>query len=177
MQAREYRGKASEEAVRAAGKSVVILSGDAEFDSWAQITAEYPKIERTSDHDPLVKRMVNYLACAVVKVAHHGSMHSASLDVCEKMSPKYAIISTKQKSSTAHPGGVEMTREMFPHLTTTLALRECGADILTTDDSFDTIPHLAGAGTIVVVIPPGGRPRVAKLDDESGDVKPPPAEA
>jgi beta-lactamase superfamily II metal-dependent hydrolase len=179
----EYTDKSTSEIERTAGKSVVVLAGDAEFDSWAQIIQEYPQVERTSEHDPLVKKMVNYLSCAVIKVAHHGSMHSAPLDVYEKMEPEVAIVSTKQEVSSKKCSTGTMTRGMFPHGSTTIALEECGARLLTTDGCYESQavnggtkrdPNMAHAGTIVVVVPPGSRPRCTKLNDQKDDVPDPP---
>ena len=185
IKSKEFTGKTSLEAARKAGRSVVILAGDAEFDSWAQITLEFPRLERASAHKPLVKKMINYLSCAAIKVAHHGSMHSTPLDVYEKMAPEVAIVSAKQQVSTKKIDGRELTREMFPHQSATIALEECGAQIITTDGSYESQtvggggqkdPALSHPGSIVVVVPPGGRPRWTKLDDERTDVPEPPAE-
>jgi beta-lactamase superfamily II metal-dependent hydrolase len=166
IRSREFRGKVSQEILRQAGRSVVILAADAEFDSWAQIVDDFPRLERTSGHDPLVKKMVNLLACSVVKVAHHGSMHSTPLDVYEVMAPELAIVSTEQEVSTKTIGGQALTREMFPHQSATIALEECGARIVTTDGSYESRagadgwardPAMARPGSVVVVIPPGGK--------------------
>ena len=62
------------------------------------------------------QKMTNYLSCHVLKVAHHGSMHSSPLDVYEKMSPNLAVISSKQEQSTS--GG--RTRDIFPHQSATI---------------------------------------------------------
>jgi len=181
----EYTGKISLQAERKAGRSVVILAGDAEFDSWAQISQEYPQVERTSAHDPLVKKMVNYLSCAVVKVSHHGSMHSAPLDVYEKMKPEVAIVSTEQKVSTKQRAGGSVTRGLFPHQSAMIALEECDARILTTDGSYESQPvnsntkkdpSMIHRGSVIVVVPPGGKPRCEKLNDGVEDVPDPPME-
>jgi beta-lactamase superfamily II metal-dependent hydrolase len=163
----EYTGSLSLETERQAGRSVVILSGDAEYDSWSRITEEFPRLERTDSNEPLVKKMVNYLACSALKVAHHGSMHSAPLDVYEKMMPEIAVISTEQETSTTQTGDLALTRGLFPHLLAITALRECGARILTTDGSYEsgTEPAQKNPGSIVIVVPPGGKPRWAKLND------------
>ena len=183
MRSQEYEGDKSLEAVRRAGRSVVILAGDAEFDSWTQISHEYPKVERTSTHKPLVTKMINYLGCSVIKVAHHGSMHSSPLEIYEKMSPKLAIISTKQKQSTKEHDGQSLTREMFPHQSATIALEESEARILTTDGSYESKENedgsqkdtdMAHPGSIVIVVPPGGTPRWKKLSDIKGEIPDPP---
>ncbi len=166
IKSEEYEGKVSKEDIRKAGQSVAILAGDAEFDSWSHITQEFPKLEKQDAHKPLVTKMVNYLACHTIKVAHHGSMHSSPLDVYEKMSPNLAVISTKQAVSTSSGIG---TRNMFPHDSASLALRESKAEILTTDGSYEA-SVTGGAsqeGSIIVAIPPGGRPHWRKLTDNS----------
>jgi len=167
IKSREYMGSSSLEAERQAGRSVVILAGDAEYDSWAYMTEEFPRLERTESHKPLVKKMVNYLACSVVKVAHHGSMHSTPLDVYEKMIPEIAVVSTEQEESTKQVDGFALTRGLFPHPLAIIALEECGTCILTTDSSYESQKESSPKkpGSIIVVVPPGGRPRWAKLDD------------
>lgn len=171
------------EASKVATQSVVILAGDAEFDSWSHVAQEFPKLERQPGHDPLVKRTVNYLGCGVIKVAHHGSMHSSPLDVYEKMTPELAIISSEQqlgKKETAHG---KLERYLFPHESTIVALSESDTRIVTTDGSYESQPlpggglrdpALAHAGTVVVVVPPGGRHRMLKLNDSKDQVPDPP---
>jgi len=110
--------------------------------------------------------MTNYLACHTIKVAYHGSMHSSPLDVYEKMSPNLAVISTRQESSSSAGVG---TRNLFPHDSSVLALKECKADILTTDGSYEAsdASGVAQEGSIVIAIPPGGRPHWRKYNDDS----------
>jgi beta-lactamase superfamily II metal-dependent hydrolase len=186
VRSREYTGTASQEWLRDAGRSVVILGADAEFDNWAQVANDFPRLERTSEHNPLVKKMINYLGCSVVKVSHHGSMHSTPLDVYEKMGPELAIISNEQQVSTATIGSRTLTRDLFPHESATIALEESGAEIVTTDGSYESstgedgqprVPERAHPGSVVIVVPPGGTPRFVKLDDDRPDVPDPPANA
>lgn len=187
IQSREYTGDTSIEAERQAGQSVAILAGDAEFDSWSHVCQDYPRVERTSYQKPLVKKMVNYLSTSVVKVAHHGSMHSTPLDVYEKMSPSIAIISTKQEPSTKKLGNTafaEIQRDLFPHQSATMALEESDTRVLTTDGSYEGQIMDNGnkkdagndhSGSIVVVIPPAGKVRWKKLTDDTATVPTPPA--
>lgn len=187
MQSKEYEGNTSVEAERRAGRSVVILAGDAEFDSWSHVCQEFPMVERTSAHKPLVKKMVNYLSSAVVKVAHHGSMHSTPLDVYEKIGPHTAIISTKQEESTKQLNNSaidKIKRDMFPHQSATMALEECDAKVLTTDGSYEGQTRDDGSGkkdaanmypgTIVAFVPPGGTVVCEKLNDRDFDLATPP---
>ena len=169
-----------------AGQAVVILGGDAEFDSWARISDEFPHLERTSENDPLVeKKIVDQLACDVVKVSHHGSMHSVPLNVFERMAPQLAIVSTKQALGEKQVGSQKIMRGMFPHQTTALSLEEVGARVATTDGSYESTPVEAGAvrdpelahpGSVVVVVPPAGRARWIKLSDREDQVPNPPTE-
>ncbi len=188
MQSREYEGNRSYEAEREAGRAVVILTGDAEFDSWSHVCQEFPKVERSSSQNPLVTKMVNYLSSAVVKVAHHGSMHSTPLDVYEKIGPRLAVISTKQEESSKtlkNSPLAKIERELFPHRSAVMALEECDAEVMTTDGSYEgqtladgTKKNAANAheGTIVVVIPPGGGMRYVKMDDRAEQMATPPSE-
>ena len=186
MQSSKYIGNSSIEAEKKAGRSVVILAGDAEFDSWSHICQEYPKIERTSTHKPLVRKMVNNLSSSLVKVAHHGSMHSTPLDVYEKMHPQKAIISTRQRQSTKKLKQTtinELTRNLFPHDATIMSLEENDIKVLTTDGMYEgqelSNGHKKDAdndhpGSIVVVVPPGGKVRWRKLKDAADELANPP---
>ena len=179
IKSKEYEGFESKEDIRKAGKSVVILAGDSEFDSWTHISQEYPKLEKTKEHKPLVKEMLNYLSCSLIKVSHHGSMHSAPLDIYEKMSPKTAIISTKQKISSKTIGNNILTRDLFPHDLTTIALEECGTKILTTDGSYESQKDNNGIkkdlsyaheGSFIVNVPPGGNIKWNKYSDNTKNI-------
>ena len=178
LQSQEYKGRSSELADRTAGQSVVILTGDAEFDSWSYIVDEFPRREKQSEHNPLVKKILNQLSCSVLKVAHHGSMHSAPLDVYEKMKPEHAIISTKQEFSETAARGIPLKRNLFPHPTSELSLEEVGASILTTDGCYESSDDVEGnmrnplcshPGSIVVAVPRGGTPVVKKYADGYDD--------
>lgn len=178
IQSQEYKTNEGKLAERRAGRSVVILSGDAEYDSWSYITDEFPRREKPNEHNPLVTKMINPISCAVIKVAHHGSMHSTPLDVYEKMKPEVAIISTKQLFKEKNSGPVPLNRPMFPHSTSKSSLEEVGAVILTTDGYYESLlnedkeplnPHNCHPGSIVVAVPPGGTPIIKKYNDSVDD--------
>jgi beta-lactamase superfamily II metal-dependent hydrolase len=178
MKSEEYwPGNISIEAVRDVSPSVMILTGDAEFDSWSHIVQEFPRLETTKKHEPLVKKMINYLDCSVVKVPHHGSMHSAPLDIYEILSPSKAVISAEQQILKSVAKNLE--REGFPHASARIALEESGSEIYSTEGSLDflkdengkrIVDENANPGSIIVVLPPGGRPRWIKLDDDIDEV-------
>lgn len=152
---------ANVEQLREAGKSTMILGGDAELESWAQITKEFSPVHR----------MINLLACRALKVAHHGIMQSSALDIYQRMCPALAIISTKQERK-AKPM-LSPTRRPSPHPATQSALEELGTKLLTTDGGVDKPttrpkrpePENTREGSVVVVIPPGGVARWRKLGD------------
>lgn len=153
VQSRRYAGTA-DPTLAEDGSPVAILAGDAEFDSWACITEEYPHLEKTDENEPLVKKMVNLLKCDFLKVAHHGSMHSAPLEAYERMKPGLAVISNRQKPSGTTPDGE--TRYLFPHRITEAALAEVESRVVTTDGT---------GGTVVVALRPGRKLRHAQLGD------------
>ncbi len=178
---KEFKGVVPEGEAEAS-PAVVILAGDAEFDSWSHICQEYPKLEKTVTHSPLVTKALNYLECSVVKVAHHGSMHSAPLDIYEKMTPKMAIISSKQEVSSKTVGNRKLTRNLFPHQSAVIALEENGAEVATTDGSYESTDEdgkpknkdWAHPGSVVIVVSPGKKPIWTKLNDSvEQDSEPP----
>ncbi len=167
-QSARYRGSRDPELLRRASPATIVLGGDAEFDSWARINEEFPMREATDENDPLVKKMINMLGCSVLKLAHHGSMHSIPLEVLERMRPSLAVISTKQMENTLHEGeATAYKRTLFPHPSTVAALKETtGSAVLSTDGLSDWPAGEGGRpGSILIAVPPGGRPRWRKLDD------------
>jgi len=126
---------------------------------------------------PLVKKAVNLLNCSVIKVSHHGSMHSAPLDVYERMSPALAILSSKQEQSSVTHHGQTVTRTLYPHPVAIETLRESGSDVLSTDGYFEWLTGGGNRqpGTIVVAVAPGKKPRYTKLSDDTAAVPTPPA--
>jgi beta-lactamase superfamily II metal-dependent hydrolase len=176
-------GDIDPERIHEVGKSTMILGGDAELESWAQIAKEYAQVDRASDQPdqpdqpPLVRRMINLLACRALKVAHHGSMQSSALDIYERMRPALAIISTKQERKVKL--GLPAPRRLFPHPAAQRALEEIGAKLLMTDADVERQhldrkqqhdPENAREGSVIVVIPPGGAARWRKLGDREHQV-------
>lgn len=182
IKSKEFGEDQTAEDEREASPAVVILAGDAEFDSWSHICQEYPRLEKTVSHQPLIRKIINYLECSVVKVAHHGSMHSAPLDIYEKMKPKKAIISTKQETSRLKVGNRTLNRSLFPHQSAVISLEENGTEMATTDGSYESMdengkmknPDWAHQGSLVVLVPPGKKPFWLKLNDAAEEIGDPP---
>jgi beta-lactamase superfamily II metal-dependent hydrolase len=161
-----YQGTADTDLHREVGKSTMILGGDAEIESWTLITQEFPQVDRASRREPEVRKMVNPLACRVLKVAHHGGMDASALDIIERMCPALAIVSIKQERSKAKSCSACCDSSAFPHPATAQALEQVGAKVLMTDASADAKDcENAHEGSVVVVIPPGGTARWRKLGD------------
>lgn len=173
-----YQGLVDTDLNREAGKSTMILGGDAEFDSWALINTEFPQVSRPSRREPTVQKLVNPLACRVLKVSHHGSMDSSSLDVYERMCPSLAIVSTKQERSKIKQCNACCDSSPFPHPATSRVLEQIGAKVLMTDASAEKIkaggerqdPENGHEGSVIVVIPPGGMARWRKLGDSENQL-------
>lgn len=70
------------------GKSSILLMGDATFKSEKIILSDYDQ---------------NFLDSDILKVGHHGSKTSSSLDFIKTVSPKYALISLGQGNKYGHP--------------------------------------------------------------------------
>lgn len=79
------------------GESKILLSGDAQFGSWAHMRINHPEM----------------LKAHVLKVAHHGSKHGNFLEALELVSPIKAVIS----AGSGNP-------QLFPHKYALETLRE-----------------------------------------------------
>jgi beta-lactamase superfamily II metal-dependent hydrolase len=97
-----------------------ILAADAQWDSWAKMTEEFPHFEKTSDPLQHIKVEKDFLPlkCHSMKVAHHGSKHGTALEAIERLRPKYAAISCAAQS-----------RHDFPHELATGALDDLKTDV------------------------------------------------
>ncbi len=142
-------------------QNTIILGGDAQFDAWARITQEFPELIHTDNRGQLIdmsKITSKPLRCQILKVPHHMSKHSISLETLEYLLPKYTIASCKKNSSYG-----------FPHKLTIMAIEEIhnknlkkikNKDILFTGHPTDA------SGTIVSLLHgKSTRPQIYKLGD------------
>jgi beta-lactamase superfamily II metal-dependent hydrolase len=129
-----------------------ILCADAQWDSWAKMTEEFPHFEKTSDPLQHIKVEKDFLPlkCHAMKVAHHGSKHGTALEAIERLRPKYAAITCAEPS-----------RYDFPHELATGALKDLETDFKTTAN-----------GSIVYTFESDGRFDAHKYDD-TRDLTPP----
>lgn len=77
----------------------------------------------TGDISSAIETRLSNPACAVLKVAHHGSDTSSSAAFLKKASPEYAVISVGKNNSYGHPASDTLER-----------LDQAGAEILTTSE-------------------------------------------
>ena len=107
------------------GKSKILLSGDAQFASWAHI--------RTTHKD--------ILKAHAVKISHHGSKHGNFLECLKVLQPNYAIISAGKNDL-----------KNFPHKYTMDALKELMDEkhIFITRDAGDVVIKSTGSTKIKI---------------------------
>ncbi len=69
------------------GSSSFLITGDCSF----------------SEEEDIMDNYYNELSCDVLKVGHHGSSGSTSVDWLEAVEPKYSVISVGKDNSYGHP--------------------------------------------------------------------------
>jgi hypothetical protein len=95
----------------------LILGGDAQTRSWAQVIVDFPQLgPKNTEVTKALRRADGYepLAADVFKVPHHGSKHGLNLELVEQVMPAVSIV------SSVHDAG----KYGFPHEVTQAALRE-----------------------------------------------------
>jgi beta-lactamase superfamily II metal-dependent hydrolase len=146
----------------ASSPSIIVLGGDAQYDSWAKVLEEFPKYVKTENPQQRIKvtESSNPLNCNVLKVSHHGSKHGTALECIETLDPEYAIVSC---SGTSTYG--------FPHEIALLSIKESTDRVFFTDFSKPEKPR---SGTTVVISRGIGTPEIVSLgDDRTASPNPP----
>jgi hypothetical protein len=147
-----------------ARRQTLILGGDAQTLSWAQVEIDFPQLGPDSS---IVAQALSKaqgfepLNADVFKVPHHASKHGLNLELVEKLAPSLSLV------SSVGGGG----KYNFPHLTAMESLREGieptaqgGQDHSPDFDlgihyTFGTDDAGTMLGTIAVIMSPGGRKR------------------
>ncbi len=101
------------------GQSSAILSGDAQWDSWARLTDEFPPSTSVRIPGQLLinHSRQDFLRCQLFKIAHHGSKHGTSLEVVERLRPRHAIFCCGNPSRHHFPH--QLTEQIFHELPST----------------------------------------------------------
>jgi len=136
------------------GSGVVILTGDAHFDSWGKLCEEFPRTKhliypRDSTGEPDMRdpnrediafmNQENQLNCQLLKVSHHGSKRGTSYEYIEKLSPSHFAIACDNDAD--YPAS---WKHKFPHPITRLIL---GEEAGTFSASSVQIPDLGALGS------------------------------
>ncbi len=144
--------------------SSIILAGDAQWESWAKMTEEFPHFEKTENPDQkmTVKKEFLPLKCQALKVAHHGSKHGTALEAIEKLRPTYAAISVGAPS-----------KYEFPDPLATEALTDLETHVLKTGGPESGGPR----GTVVFTVTADGTVGCEQLGEAVDAVPPKPTRA
>ena len=148
-------------------QNTVILGGDAQFDAWARITQEFPQLVPTGNRYQLIdpkKRKHNPLKCQLLKVPHHMSKHSITLEVLEQLRPSFFIASCADKS-----------KHKFPHEITVKAAEDIKSK-KTKDRGIRYTGHRnkeLRRGTLVALLTGSGdRPKIQGLGESKSENAP-----
>lgn len=152
----------------------LLLGADAQTLSWAHAMDDFPELHGERSEAAKALRMAygtDPLRADVFKVPHHLSKHGLNLELVELISPNLSLV------SSVGGGG----KYNFPHAVAQEALRE-GIQRTTSGrhkrkDDCELGIHYTGAsdtdgrqlGSMAVVMPPAGRPRLWRFGDEPGD--------
>jgi hypothetical protein len=158
----------------------LLLGGDAQFASWAQTTVDFPDLH--NEQNPVLARELqaargrDYLACDLFKMSHHASKHGINLELMERVSAAYVLV-----SSTGGAG-----RYGFPHALAMDAAREARQATTTsgaarlTDHALgihvtgavldDTAGTVLGSMAVVVSPKPSRGMRIFRLMDDEKDL-------
>jgi hypothetical protein len=155
----------------------LVLGGDAQTLSWAQVLVDFPQLGPQSTAVTTALRRARGsepLTAQVFKVPHHGSKHGLNLELVETIKPAVSIV------SSVHSGG----KYHFPHDVTQMAIREAIDPISSkpkgkfkpdedltllytgsreVDDNEKVLGHL---GTVAMLIGVGGRREIWRFGDQ-----------
>jgi hypothetical protein len=166
-------GDTAREYVRAQGKRL-LLGADAQTLSWANALEDFPSLEPETSATAKALRAAlgsDPLKADVFKVPHHLSKHGLSLELVEKVSPSWSLV-----SSVAGGG-----KYNFPHLVSQEALREArqatSSGKVTRKPDNELGIHYTSAnddagkplGTIAMVVPAKGDPTMWRFGDGPRD--------
>jgi beta-lactamase superfamily II metal-dependent hydrolase len=155
---------ASEEKIE---QNTMILTGDAQFDSWAHLTQEFPQQSRyrTANRGQKIpwhtwSRVTHKpLRSQVLKVPHHMSKNGISYEVMEAIKAKYAIVSCSNthRHTCPHQLTIDAANEVYGCETYFTGnrdedLRSGSIGILFSGDG--TEPDVYGMGDTVSEMPP-----------------------
>ena len=155
----------------------LLLGADAQTLSWAHAMEDFPELHGERSEAAKALRMVygtDPLKANVFKVPHHLSKHGLSLELVELVAPGLSLVSSVSgggKYNFPHAVAQEALREGLQRTTSGRTPRKSDADLgihytgATDDDPGRPKP----LGSIAVVMPPGGNPRLWRFGDQPGE--------
>lgn len=148
---------------------VLVLGADAQTTSWAQVTGDFPQLQRQYD-TPLYRELVaargkDYLAGQIFKVSHHASKHGINLELAERIGADVALVSSVcggGKYNFPHLLATEAIREAMQRSTTknTVRLEDHRLGIHYTGATFERDDGVHDLGSIAIVLSPERRSRM-----------------
>lgn len=154
-------------------RQTLILGADAQTTSWSQVLVDFPQlgpkatVARNAIRDA---RGIEPLKANIFKVPHHGSKHGVNLELMEQVAPPLSVVSC----------GRELGKYNFPHAVAQEIMREAREAIAGSPGAQRSPDHLLGihytgseldtggpAGSVGVVLSPGGSRRVYRFCDAS----------
>lgn len=151
----------------------LLLGADAQTLSWAHAVEDFPELHTDRSEAAKALRVAlgtDPLKANVFKVPHHLSKHGLNLELVELIAPQLSLV-----SSVAGGG-----KYNFPHAVAQESLRE-GLQRTTSGRSTREKDHVLGIhytgakddaeqplGSMAVVMPPGGEPRLWRFGDTTG---------
>jgi len=143
-------------------RAALVLGADALALSWAQVLVDFPRLEPESTAIAQALRKAtgaDFLAAPVFKVSHHASNRGSYLELIQKISPRFCLVTADPVSS----------QHGFPHMVAVEGIREALEATAKTnksrDDDHKIGLHVTGApapngsplGSIAMVMQPGAR--------------------
>lgn len=152
----------------------LLLGADAQTLSWAHAMDDFPELHGERSEAAKALRMAygtDPLKANVFKVPHHLSKHGLNLELVELISPSLSLVSSVGgggKYNFPHAVAQEALREGLQRTTSGRTKRksDCELGIHYTGATDDTGAPL---GSMAVVMPPAGHPRLWRFGDEPGE--------
>ncbi len=173
-QARDERGRLVSDGGAA---SSLILGGDAQTLSWSYVMVDFPYLPASKTEAARAiagaTRSKDLLNTDVVKVSHHGSKRGVSLELMERFSASFVLVSSREPGEGSHNFPHALTQEIIREVKEPIATEAAPAQrkhdwehgVFYTHDRDGDGAHL---GTIAVVFRGGGR-SLWRFGDDRGD--------
>jgi hypothetical protein len=158
--------------------SSIILGADAQTLSWSYVLTDFPYLAASQSEVAKALKAAtggDPLRSNVLKISHHCSKHGVNLELVERISPAFTLISSLGTGGSygfPHSVAQELIREALD--ATTKSGRAHPPDwklrIFYTSDLEDTPPTSQALGSIALVMGSGKKPRMYRFGDRPTDL-------